>query len=196
MSLKYALLAMLTAEPLTGYEVYKRFQGSVGQIWHAPDSQIYPELRRMEAGGLLAATAVPWGPKRDKTRYSITEAGVGELKDWLREDLVYSRDRDPVRLKIAYLEWGGRAAAERHLERHLEFYKDQVSQWEAEIVQIKTLTSPALARRLSPRPEREWKRIVGYKVLAYEGLVMRGRAEMAWAEHGLRSVAAFEADSD
>ncbi len=71
-----------------------------------------------------------------------------------------------------------------------------MSQWEAEIVQLKSLTSPALARRLSPRPEHEWKRIVGYKVLAYEGLVMRGRAEMAWADHGLRSVASFEADAE
>lgn len=185
---------MLTAEPLTGYEAYKRFQGSVGQIWHAPDSQIYPELRRMEAGGLLEATTMPWGPKRNKTRYSITEAGVDELKSWLRDDIPYSRDRDPVRLKIAYLEWGGRADAERHLNRHLEFYREQVCLWEAEIAQLKNLSSEALSRRLSPRPEREWSRIVGYKVLAYEGLVMRGRAEIAWAQYGLQSVTDIEAD--
>ena len=54
MSLRYALLALLTAQPMTGYDLARAFHTSVGHVWHAPDSQIYPELRRMEADGLLA----------------------------------------------------------------------------------------------------------------------------------------------
>ena len=53
MSLRYALLALLTSEPMTGYDISRRFQSSVGHVWHAHDSQIYPELRKMEAEGLV-----------------------------------------------------------------------------------------------------------------------------------------------
>ncbi|MEO2119555.1 MAG: PadR family transcriptional regulator, partial [Microbacterium sp.] len=55
MSLRYALLALLRVGPLSGYELAKQFTQSVGHVWHAPDSQIYPELRKMEADGLVEA---------------------------------------------------------------------------------------------------------------------------------------------
>jgi DNA-binding PadR family transcriptional regulator len=58
-SLRYALLALLTSQPLTGYDVFKHFEQSVGYVWHAPDSQIYPELRRMEKDGLLSGVEEP-----------------------------------------------------------------------------------------------------------------------------------------
>ena len=57
MSLRHALLALLSAHPMTGYDVAKRFDGSVGFMWQAPHSQIYPELRRMEDAGLVKADA-------------------------------------------------------------------------------------------------------------------------------------------
>ena len=56
MSLRYALLALLTVEPMTGYDLSKRFESSVAYVWHAPDSQIYPELRRMERNPESKAT--------------------------------------------------------------------------------------------------------------------------------------------
>jgi PadR family transcriptional regulator, regulatory protein AphA len=40
MSLRNALLALLVVEPMTGYDLAKRFGSSVGNVWHAPDSQI------------------------------------------------------------------------------------------------------------------------------------------------------------
>lgn len=63
MSLRYALLALLSSREMTGYDVSKQFSQSVAHVWHAPDSQIYPELRRMEQDGLLEAETVPWGPR-------------------------------------------------------------------------------------------------------------------------------------
>ncbi|EDV5156957.1 PadR family transcriptional regulator, partial [Salmonella enterica subsp. enterica] len=59
MSLRYALLALLTARPMTGYDLAKSFHVSVGHVWHAPDSQIYPELKRMLADGLVEGESVP-----------------------------------------------------------------------------------------------------------------------------------------
>jgi PadR family transcriptional regulator, regulatory protein AphA len=55
-SLRHARLGVLKDQPLTGYDLVRHFQGTVGFLWSAPQSQIYPELRRMEAAGLVKAT--------------------------------------------------------------------------------------------------------------------------------------------
>src|SRR5690349_11626874 len=66
MNLRFAILATLSAGPRTGYDLTRRFDSTVGHIWHAPHSQIYPELRRMEQAGLVAADEVPRGPRGTK----------------------------------------------------------------------------------------------------------------------------------
>ena len=48
MSLRHALMALLAATPMTGYTLAKQFDQSAAFVWHAPHSQIYPELRRLK----------------------------------------------------------------------------------------------------------------------------------------------------
>ncbi|HXR45767.1 MAG TPA: PadR family transcriptional regulator, partial [Pseudolysinimonas sp.] len=95
MSLRYALLALLTARSMTGYDLAKSFHSSVGHVWHAPDSQIYPELRRMEGEGLLEGTSTQRGT-RSKTEYSITPEGIAAFRSWMAEPLSYAPERDPA----------------------------------------------------------------------------------------------------
>ena len=62
-SLRHALLGVIKDTPLTGYDLVRHFQGTVGFLWSAPQSQIYPELRRMESEGLIQAKVAPRGKK-------------------------------------------------------------------------------------------------------------------------------------
>lgn len=65
MSLRHALLALLDAEPMTGYTLARYFDQSAAYVWHASHSQIYPELRRLESeGDSLLAAAWAAGGKR------------------------------------------------------------------------------------------------------------------------------------
>ena len=82
MSLRHALLGLLTWKPGTGYELAQAFEGSLINAWHASHSQIYPELAKLEAEGL--AEVVGEGPRRSKT-YAATAAGREELRRWLME---------------------------------------------------------------------------------------------------------------
>ena len=75
MSLRYALLALLRVGPMSGYDLQKQFSQSVGHVWYAPDSQIYPELRRMEADGLVEAEEQPRGERATRRLYHATDAG-------------------------------------------------------------------------------------------------------------------------
>ncbi|WP_413248996.1 PadR family transcriptional regulator [Sinomonas flava] len=192
MSLRFALLAMLTSQPMTGYDVYKNFETSVGYVWHAPDSQIYPELRRMEQDGLIRGETVPWGRKGTKKRYEITVDGVAAFRAWLNEPPHYTRERDPLRLRAAYLEWAEPDAGRQFFRDHIDYHCGRIRDWEDMIRTLRDHTNPTLARRLEGQPEDEWQRIVEYKVFAYEGLIERARAEVAWAERGLALVDRLE----
>jgi len=194
-SLRYALLALLTAAPMTGYEASRRFQSSVGHVWHAPDSQIYPELRKMEAEGLLAVEAVEDGGRGEKRYYRPTEAGIAALKAWMETPLKYAPDRDPAHLKAAYFEFASLEAARRTLRDHIEHYEGLLEQWERQIYEVDSGTSQVLSQRLAGRSRAEHDRIAAFKRFAYEGLVARAHAEIAWARSGLRMLDGYSAST-
>ncbi|OJX65703.1 MAG: hypothetical protein BGO95_04485 [Micrococcales bacterium 73-13] len=184
MSLRYALLALLTSGPMTGYEISRRFQSSVGHVWHAPDSQIYPELRKMEAEGLVEAETVA-EPRGEKRFYHPTDSGLAAFRAWMDSPLRYALDRDPAHLRAAYFEWADPAAARRSLLDHIDRFEDLRVQWQEQIDQIDDGSSPVLARRLEGKDADERRRVSGYKRFAYEGLLARADAEIAWAQRGL-----------
>ena len=82
MSLRHAILGLLARRPSTGYELTQDFDRSLRASWHASHSQIYPELARLESGGLVEV--VGRGARRSKT-YAITATGHAELRRWLVE---------------------------------------------------------------------------------------------------------------
>lgn len=195
MSLRYALLALLTAEPLTGYDAAKRFDGSVGNVWHAPDSQIYPELRRMEQDGLVTSESVRWGPNSTKKRYAITDDGVREFRAWMGTPLDYTAERDTPHMQAAYFEWTSPSRAREHLTRHMDFHRAQAQRWTVVRQAILDATSPTVATRLAKFPADEHRRILAYKAFAYDGLIARADAEIEWARKGLELIDELERDA-
>jgi len=187
MSLRYALLALLTSEPMTGYDISRLFQSSVGHVWHAPDSQIYPELRKMEAEGLVEAETVD-DSRGEKRFYRPTEAGIIAFRHWMDTPLKYALDRDPAHLRAAYFEWADPAAAKRAMRDHIERFEDLRLQWQGQIDNIDHGTSPVLSRRLTGKNEAERRRIAAYKRFAYEGLLARADAEISWARRGIELI--------
>jgi len=186
MSLRHALLALISGGPLTGYDAVKHFRSSVGHLWHAPDSQIYPELRRMQVEGLLEATEVPWGTKDSKkTQYSLTRAGRAALEAWQATPVTYARERDQAHLIAAYFEWGTPDSARERLREHIDFFTAVKQTAEKQAREIRERTSPTLLRRLNATDPADWHRIVAFKVFAYEGKISRADAEITWARNGL-----------
>ncbi len=193
MSLRSALLALISGGPLTGYDAVKHFRSSVGHLWHAPDSQIYPELRKMQADGLLDATEVPWGSKdAKKTQYSLTPAGREALAHWQATPLTYSPERDQPHLIAAYFEWGTPDTARARLHEHIEFFTAAKVSAESQAKEIRERTSPTLQRRLDVTDPADWDRIAAFKLFAYKGKIGRAEAEIAWAQDGLELLDGLE----
>jgi PadR family transcriptional regulator AphA len=188
MSLRYALLAILRVGPLSGYDLQKQFAQSVGHVWHAPDSQIYPELRKMEADGLVEAEEQTRGERGTRRMYHVTDAGQQAFLRWMASPLEYQRVRDPAHLRAAYLEAASPDAARAFFLRHIAQWEGELSQWEGELHHIAHMSNPMLVRRLAVTGEADRERTIEYKRFAYEGLVERARVEIEWARRGLALV--------
>lgn len=96
------LLGMIAKGVRTGYEIKQLVDKSTRHFWAASYGQIYPELRRLEADGLLVSHAEPSGA-RARTEYELTDAGEEALGDWLAagDELSYEL-RDEGMLKLFF----------------------------------------------------------------------------------------------
>lgn len=186
MSLRSALLTLLSAGPHTGYDLAKNFRFSVGYLWHAPDSQIYPELKKMQADGLIDGYPVPWGSKgATKTEYAITAAGLECLREWQAQPVTYRPERSEIRLKAAYFEFADPDGARARLEEHLAHYRQVVKTVNGQITELEDGSSTMHQHRLAQYDPAEHAKITRFKVFAYEGILKQAEAELKGAQEGL-----------
>ncbi len=82
MALRYAILGLLSAEPMSGYDLAKWMDRGLGNIWSAHASQIYPELARMVEAGVIVEVPGDTGPRRRRV-YGISDDGAADLREWL-----------------------------------------------------------------------------------------------------------------
>ena len=83
MSLRNALLGVLSLREMSGYDIKRNFDRAVHFVWNAADSQIYRELRRMEEEGLISSRLINQDGKPNKRVYQLTPQGAELLDDWL-----------------------------------------------------------------------------------------------------------------
>ena len=67
--------------PMTGGQVFAAAERSVSRFWNLTRSQVYAELPRLHAAGLIEAAADP-GP-RNAQPYQVTEAGRRQFAEWI-----------------------------------------------------------------------------------------------------------------
>lgn len=128
-TLGYAILGLLARQPCSGYELAARLRAPVGYYWTARHSQIYPELERLLAGGLVRYRVAPGPGPRDKKVYAATEEGLAALREWVTRPPAPRAPRDELLLKT-YALWLAdpveavtlfRKQADGHAERLAEY---------------------------------------------------------------------------
>ncbi|MES1156972.1 MAG: PadR family transcriptional regulator [Alphaproteobacteria bacterium] len=122
MSLNYAVLGLLSEQPMSGFDLIREFDVARSVIWPAPQNEVYRVLARLAAERLIAAKET--GPRGRKT-YAITRAGRAALAQWLAAPSDYTLRYDPI-LKAGFLgSLPARARAAR-AEADLAFYAEQL----------------------------------------------------------------------
>jgi len=107
----YVILGTLGWRPMSGYEIKSIVDKSTRFCWAASYGQIYPELRRLAAAGLIEGKASPQGGRR-RNVYRLTQAGRKELRAWLGADPEVFELRDEALLKLFFADaTGGGSAA-------------------------------------------------------------------------------------
>src|SRR5258705_426792 len=99
MSVKYALLALLSEGPKYGLQLRQEFESRTGEVWPLNVGQVYTTLQRLERDGLVASDDESEdGPQKV---FRITSDGGQELDTWLRTppDLS-SPPRDELVMKV------------------------------------------------------------------------------------------------
>ncbi|MEU6980506.1 helix-turn-helix transcriptional regulator [Streptomyces sp. NPDC046371] len=83
----WAVLGLLSfGRELSGYDLKKWSDRSLGLFYWSPSfSQIYAELKRLEAAGYATSRLVaPESGSRDKRVYHITDEGLAAVRAWAR----------------------------------------------------------------------------------------------------------------
>ena len=126
MSLPHAILTALLEKPSSGLELARRFDKSIGHFWSATHQQIYREMNKLEAGGLIRARDHEPVAQGQRKTYEVLPPGHEELARWVSESQDPRPLRDPlfVRIRAAAIVGTGQLAAE--LERHLALHVESV----------------------------------------------------------------------
>jgi DNA-binding PadR family transcriptional regulator len=99
MSVRHALLALLSEGPKYGLQLRQEFEVRTGEVWPLNVGQVYSTLQRLERDGLVRSDdEAEEGPQK---AYAITEDGSSELLAWLRTPPeVDQPPRDELLIKV------------------------------------------------------------------------------------------------
>lgn len=124
-TLSYGLLALLTANSLSGYELAH----DIKPLWRAGHSQIYPLLMNMELKGYISHTVVEQSDKPDKKIYTITEAGLAKLREWVETPAESPVLRDELHFKLYSLWLARPKEALNLLQKRAEFCRSELARY-------------------------------------------------------------------
>ncbi|MFE6337872.1 PadR family transcriptional regulator [Streptomyces sp. NPDC057806] len=129
MSLPHAILTALLEKPSSGLELTRRFDKSIGYFWSATHQQIYRELGKLEADGLIRALASEQPARGQKKRYEVLPAGRAELARWSAASQDPKPHRDTLLLRLRAAAVVGTEGIAADLRRHLDLHTRQLAEY-------------------------------------------------------------------
>lgn len=102
MSLRHAILGLLSIQPMSGYDLKKVIDESVGHFWTADQSQIYRTLTGLVDDRLASRETKVQEGRPNQHVHSATEAGLAELDEWLASPLQPQSSREPFLARLFF----------------------------------------------------------------------------------------------
>ncbi|MEV6983232.1 PadR family transcriptional regulator [Sphaerisporangium sp. NPDC051017] len=130
MSLRHAVMAALLEGEASGYDLAKGFDASVANFWMATPQQLYRELDRMQAEGLVRARVVQQERRPNKRLFSLTEAGRGVLRDFTAAPPRPGAIRDELMVKVQSVDAGDAEAVRAAIEERMAWAQAKIARFE------------------------------------------------------------------
>jgi DNA-binding PadR family transcriptional regulator len=115
---------------MTGYDLAKRFDSSVGFFWHANHQQIYRELGVLKERTWVKGETVLQSTRPNKTIFSISKSGRGELLRWSRQTAAPAAIKEELVLKLYALTDVDVPAVVEQLKQRLELHQERLALYE------------------------------------------------------------------
>jgi len=190
MSLRFAVLGVLEARPMTGYDLTRFFESTARWVWSAPQSQIYPLLGRLESEGLIVGDEQTRGQRLRRVAYAPTESGLVALREWIGESHDEPSLRDPLLLQSLFFDMIDPSDAAQVLNHTIEALRLKVAQWTVHRARLLARDTPLLVERLEHRPESDHQRVAEIKAHVFNHLIDTAELRIRWAEQMIAVVTA------
>ena len=176
-----AILACLTERPMTGYELAKTFDVSIGFFWKADHQQIYRELTKLRERGHIQGREVVQSGKPNKLVYTLTSEGRAALRHWGARPSVPPSIKDDLLVRLYALDCVDIEPLRTDLMARLEHHRDRCARFE---------------RILSKRfPDGTASPADTGKLLNLRLGVRHERAVTEWCEEALEMLSALSAEA-
>ncbi|MEU5761171.1 PadR family transcriptional regulator [Nocardia sp. NPDC047648] len=130
MALRNAVLAALLDGEASGYELAKSFDASVANFWMATPQQLYKELERMAAEGLIETRVVQQERRPNKRLHTITPAGRAALHEFIRASARPTAIRDEMMVKVQGMDSEDAPAVRASVAERLEWSRAKLARYE------------------------------------------------------------------
>jgi DNA-binding PadR family transcriptional regulator len=125
-----AILVCLTERPMTGYELAKTFDASIGFFWKADHQQIYRELTRLRDRGYVQGREVVQSGKPNKLVYTLTAEGKEALRHWAARPSSPPSIKDDMLVRLCALDSIDMEPMRADLMARLEYHRDRLARYE------------------------------------------------------------------
>ena len=109
MALAHAIMTALIDNDLSGLELAKDFEASLGLFWRASHQQIYQELHKLADKKWLNKREVNQHGRPNKIVYGLTGKGREALADWVYSATRFQPAKDELMIKLYNLSTGNAA---------------------------------------------------------------------------------------
>lgn len=128
MSVRHALLALLSEGPKYGLQLRQEFEARTGEVWPLNIGQVYTTLQRLERDGFVESDEA--GEEGPQKGFRITSEGEEELAGWLRTppDLS-SPPRDELVIKVLIARRLPGADVHEVVQTHRRYLVELMQEW-------------------------------------------------------------------
>lgn len=167
MSIKYAILGLLSWKPSTGYDLKKVFENSSIMYWSGNNNQIYKTLVQLLDEGSVTNEVLHQESAPSKKLYAITDKGVAALKEWVLSTPELPEFKKTFLVQLAWAD----QLNEAELDGLLSRYEEEVN--------IQLLMQQEKARRGINSPKRTAREVYLWDMIS-ENVISSYKNELEW----------------
>ncbi len=178
MALRYAIMTALLEDELSGYDLARSFDISLGFFWQASHQQIYRELRNLSDRTWVSHRAEQQKGRPERHLYSLTPKGRAALDEWVLENdrMRLQETKDEFYIKLYNLS-----------PDSIDYLADRLAARRSAMMERLYLYE-RIRRRHYDNPSKLPLRRKGV-YLALLGGIMQGKQYLAWCDEALAMLA-------